>query len=81
MTSEEEQAYEDALDASDWQVPPYGREYRAGAAALGGLLGMAEAIRARRRKCPTCRCTISIMQAGCSCCADTDADVDYEPFI
>ena len=26
MTSEEEQAYEDPLDGSDWQVPPYGCE-------------------------------------------------------
>lgn len=41
------------------------------AAALAGLIGMGEAIRARRWKCPTCRCRISIVENRCACCADS----------
>lgn len=54
--------------------------YDAGAAALGGLLGMADAIRARRWKCPTCRCSPSIMTQTCSCCDEPVLEEDEMGF-
>lgn len=45
-----------------------------GAAVVLGLIAMAEAIRRRKRKCPTCRCYISIAADGCGCCASAEID-------
>lgn len=52
--------------------------YHRGAAVLFGLIWMAEAIRARRRKCPTCRCMLSITTDYCGCCAQVDYELTEE---
>lgn len=57
------------------------KAYTYGAAALVGLIGMAEAIRRRRRKCPTCRCMISIAADECGCCVSSAADAELDDFF